>query len=160
MRIIRAKNLVCEKNIFGSLPRRPHFSYLEWNISLNRLSIFRLVCFSSGIGLGVIHKPRGHIFGYFDPLPPSWSLLLNKAPLPSQLSTWFMNVPYKVSVADDGSRSFVVFNSLIATLLNIVIRIKNSIVRGEIEISEFAAVFANQPSNLANFQQFPRKWIF
>ena len=27
--------------------------------------------------LGVIHKPRGQNFGYF--LPPSWSLLLNKA---------------------------------------------------------------------------------
>ena len=27
--------------------------------------------------LGVMHKPRGQIFGYF--WPPSWSLLLNKA---------------------------------------------------------------------------------
>ena len=44
--------------------------------------------------------------GIFDPLPPSWSLLLNKAyvikwtfgqpPLPPQLSTWFMNVPYDI----------------------------------------------------------------
>ena len=41
--------------------------------------------------------------GIFDPLPPSWSLLLNKAyvikwsfgqpPLPPQMSTWFMNDP-------------------------------------------------------------------
>ena len=31
-----------------------------------------------GIVFGVIHKPRGQKFGYFDPLPPSWSLLLNK----------------------------------------------------------------------------------
>ena len=30
--------------------------------------------------LGVIHKPRGQIFGYFwPPPPPSWSLLLNMA---------------------------------------------------------------------------------
>ena len=52
--------------------------------------------------LGVIHKPRGQIFGYFDPPPASWSLLLNKAyvtkwsfgyPPPPQLYTWFMNVP-------------------------------------------------------------------
>ena len=56
--------------------------------------------------LGVIHKPRGQNFGYCDPPPPSWSLLLNKAyvikwsfglppspPLPPQLSTWFMNDP-------------------------------------------------------------------
>ena len=28
---------------------------------------------------GVIHKPRGQIFGIFVPPPPSWSLLLNKA---------------------------------------------------------------------------------
>ena len=28
---------------------------------------------------GVIHKPRGQIFGYFWPPPPSWSFLLNKA---------------------------------------------------------------------------------
>ena len=26
-----------------------------------------------------IHKPRGHFLDIFDPLPPSWSLLLNKA---------------------------------------------------------------------------------
>ena len=54
--------------------------------------------------LRVIHKPRSQNFGYFwPPLPPSWSLLLNKAyvikwsfgqpPVPPQLSTWFMNVP-------------------------------------------------------------------
>ena len=62
------------------------------------------------LALGVIHKPRGQIFGYFDPLPPSWSLLLNKAyvikwsfgqpPLPPQLSTWFMNDP--INYADVG----------------------------------------------------------
>ena len=28
---------------------------------------------------GVIHKPRGQNFVYFDPPPPSWSLLRNKA---------------------------------------------------------------------------------
>ena len=53
--------------------------------------------------LGVIHKPRGQNFGYFDPLPPSWSLLLNKAyvmnghlanPPPPKLSTWFMDDPF------------------------------------------------------------------
>ena len=47
---------------------------------------------------GVIHKPCGQIF---DPPPPLWTILLNKAnvvtwifgklPLPPAMSTWFMN---------------------------------------------------------------------
>ena len=31
------------------------------------------------ISYGVIHKPCGQFLGTFDPPPPSWSLLLNKA---------------------------------------------------------------------------------
>ena len=61
------------------------------------------------IDVGVIHIPLGQIFGHFDPPPPSWSLLLNKAyvikwsfgqpPLPPpQLSTWFMDAPLVGSV--------------------------------------------------------------
>ena len=38
---------------------------------------------------GVIHKPRG----YFNPLLPSCTLLLNLANPSPQLSTWFINVP-------------------------------------------------------------------
>ena len=51
---------------------------------------FQAICQTVGVGQNihgfvawVIHKPRGQILGIFDgwprPLPPSWSLLLNKA---------------------------------------------------------------------------------
>ena len=51
--------------------------------------------------LGLIHKPRGQIFGYF--WPPSWSLFYgfcNKMANPGlspQMSTWFMDVPLATS---------------------------------------------------------------
>ena len=53
--------------------------------------------------LGAIHKPCGQIFGHFNPPPPLWTILLNKAyvviwtlgklPLPPAMSTWFLNDP-------------------------------------------------------------------
>ena len=61
------------------------------------------------IAPGVIHKPHGQNFEYFDPPPPSWSLLLNKAyvikwsfgyPPPHQLSTWFMNDPLQQNIME------------------------------------------------------------
>ena len=43
---------------------------------------------------GVIHKPRGQIFGYFDPTPPpSWSLLLNKA----RVLKWSFGYPFPLN---------------------------------------------------------------
>ena len=49
---------------------------------------------------GVIHKPCGQKFGVFEPPPPLWTILLNKAyvviwtfgkPPSPAMSTWFMN---------------------------------------------------------------------
>ena len=46
--------------------------------------------------IGVIHKPRGQIFGYF--WPPSWPLLLNKAYVRNKMVIWLTPSPSTVHV--------------------------------------------------------------
>ena len=58
--------------------------------------------------MGVIHKPRGQIFGHFDPPSPSmdkaylltWTLIRQHGLwMPSWTSTWFMNTPMNDATA-------------------------------------------------------------
>ena len=64
--------------------------HIKWS-SEKKLMVLSLLRYVSGqffyinlfidllLSQRVIHKPRGLNFGHFDPLSPSWSLLLNKS---------------------------------------------------------------------------------